>query len=243
DLASDGLEALERMRRGTYDLLLLDTRMPGLDGFETARRAVAELPPGKRPWIVAVTAAVMEGDRERCLAAGMDGYIPKPIRLDELAEALRDCAAARGIAWPEESAVAEAAAEAAAESAADAPVGAGKGGFDARVFGEMLRSMGEEAAEVVDLYLGGTPEHLAKMRKAAAAGDAVALVESAHALKSTSSLMGAVALAATCADIERLVRGGGGGGGGGLAAASALVPAAEAEFAAAAEEIAARRRA
>jgi CheY-like chemotaxis protein len=94
DLASNGLEAIECVARQTYDAVLMDVQMPEMDGLEASRRITASWPAGRRPRIVAMTANAMQGDREMCLAAGMDDYLSKPIRLDELVEALM-CVPAR----------------------------------------------------------------------------------------------------------------------------------------------------
>ncbi|MDH5332132.1 MAG: response regulator, partial [Aquincola sp.] len=86
DLASNGIEAVESVERQTYDVVLMDVQMPEMDGLEASRRIVAKGP--QRPRIVAMTANAMQGDREMCLAAGMDDYITKPIRVDQLVQAL-----------------------------------------------------------------------------------------------------------------------------------------------------------
>jgi len=88
DLASNGIEAIECVQRQTYDVLLMDVQMPEMDGLEASRRITAKWPEGQRPRIVAMTANAMAGDREECLAAGMDDYVTKPIRVDALVEAL-----------------------------------------------------------------------------------------------------------------------------------------------------------
>jgi GAF domain-containing protein/CheY-like chemotaxis protein len=88
DLASNGVEAVESLVRQTYDVVLMDVQMPEMDGLEASRRINAQWPAAKRPRIVAMTANAMQGDREMCLAAGMDDYITKPIRVDQLVEAL-----------------------------------------------------------------------------------------------------------------------------------------------------------
>jgi signal transduction histidine kinase/CheY-like chemotaxis protein/2C-methyl-D-erythritol 2,4-cyclodiphosphate synthase len=88
DLASNGIEAVESVERQTYDVVLMDVQMPEMDGLEASRRIVAKWPAGERPRIVAMTANAMQGDREQCLAAGMDDYVTKPIRVDALVEAL-----------------------------------------------------------------------------------------------------------------------------------------------------------
>ncbi|HEY0518637.1 MAG TPA: response regulator, partial [Ilumatobacteraceae bacterium] len=87
DLASNGLEAVESVERQAYDVILMDVQMPEMDGLEASRRIVATWP-DDRPRIVAMTANAMQGDREMCLAAGMDDYVTKPIRVDALVKAL-----------------------------------------------------------------------------------------------------------------------------------------------------------
>jgi CheY-like chemotaxis protein len=88
DLASNGIEAVQSVERQTYDVVLMDVQMPEMDGLEATRALTRRMPPARRPRIVAMTANAMEGDREMCIAAGMDDYISKPIRPDKLAEAL-----------------------------------------------------------------------------------------------------------------------------------------------------------
>jgi CheY-like chemotaxis protein len=88
DLASNGIEAIESVERQTYDVVLMDVQMPEMDGLEASRRITAQWPQDARPRIVAMTANAMAGDREMCLAAGMDDYITKPIRVEQLVEAL-----------------------------------------------------------------------------------------------------------------------------------------------------------
>lgn len=88
DVASNGIEALESVARQTYDVVLMDVQMPEMDGLEASRRINADHPDGQRPKIIAMTANAMQGDREMCIAAGMDDYIAKPIRVELLTEAL-----------------------------------------------------------------------------------------------------------------------------------------------------------
>ncbi|MDT0632006.1 ATP-binding protein [Rubrivirga litoralis] len=100
DVAADGAEALAALHRAAgagrpYDAVLMDVQMPTMDGHEATRRLRAELPPGAQPWVVALTANAMEGDREACLAAGADAYLSKPVRREALADALDAAAADR----------------------------------------------------------------------------------------------------------------------------------------------------
>lgn len=84
DVAADGLEVLDALRRQPYDLIFMDIQMPEMDGFETTRQIRRILSPSQQPRIVAMTAHAMQGDRAQCLAAGMDDYISKPMRTQDL---------------------------------------------------------------------------------------------------------------------------------------------------------------
>ncbi len=93
DVAANGLEALAALEVRPYDVVLMDVQMPEMDGLEATRQIRAEPPRGRWPYIVAMTAHTMAGDRERCLQSGMDDYVSKPIKLDELEAALAKASA------------------------------------------------------------------------------------------------------------------------------------------------------
>jgi CheY-like chemotaxis protein len=89
DVAASGLEVLSALERQSYDIILMDVQMPEMDGLEAARRIrAADTSSAVSPWIIALTANAMEGDRESCLACGMNDYVSKPIRAAELAAVL-----------------------------------------------------------------------------------------------------------------------------------------------------------
>ncbi len=88
DVATNGQEALDAFETADYELVLMDVQMPVMDGLEASRRIRATLPEARQPRIIAVTANAMRGDRERCLEAGMDAYLPKPVSLNQLRECL-----------------------------------------------------------------------------------------------------------------------------------------------------------
>ena len=88
DVASNGLEALEALERESYDVVLMDVQMPEMDGLDASRRICERWPAESRPRIIAMTANAMVEDREACFAAGMDDYVAKPVRPEELAAAL-----------------------------------------------------------------------------------------------------------------------------------------------------------
>ena len=91
DIAGNGLEVLEALRREPYDLVLMDVQMPEMDGVEATRRIRKEWPGESGPRIVAITANAFKSDRELCLAAGMDGYVTKPIQIRELQAVVEEC--------------------------------------------------------------------------------------------------------------------------------------------------------
>jgi CheY-like chemotaxis protein len=96
DVAINGVEAIEAVERQPYDLVLMDVQMPEMDGLEASRRIVQRCPEGRRPRIVAMTANASQGDRDMCIAAGMDEYVAKPFRVEALVEALLRAEARQG---------------------------------------------------------------------------------------------------------------------------------------------------
>jgi signal transduction histidine kinase/HPt (histidine-containing phosphotransfer) domain-containing protein/BarA-like signal transduction histidine kinase len=88
DIANNGLEVLKALEQKPYDILFLDVQMPEMDGLEAARQICQRWPAEKRPRIIAMTGNALMGDREKCLQAGMDDYISKPVRIGELQAAL-----------------------------------------------------------------------------------------------------------------------------------------------------------
>ncbi len=88
DVVSDGREAIEALSRQRYDVVLMDVQMLEMDGLEATQCLRAELPAERQPYIIALTANAMKGDREWCLEAGMDDYLSKPVKLDALGMAL-----------------------------------------------------------------------------------------------------------------------------------------------------------
>jgi CheY-like chemotaxis protein len=89
----NGAEAVEAAGRGAFDLVLMDVQMPEMDGLEASRQITSRWEPPQRPRIIAMTANAMQGDREMCLAAGMDDYLTKPIRVERLVEVLNEARA------------------------------------------------------------------------------------------------------------------------------------------------------
>jgi CheY-like chemotaxis protein/HPt (histidine-containing phosphotransfer) domain-containing protein len=193
DIVADGVEAVAAFRRSTYDVILMDCQMPRMDGYEaTARirglekaRATPGLPPVK---IIAMTAHAMRGDREKCLAAGMDQYLSKPLVMAGLREALKQATAGHDQAVP---------------ASTDQPDEGTQDVLSVQAL-EQIRELGSEdlLKEIVDLYLAESPPLVARMREAWQSGDRGALEMLAHTLKGSSRHVGANRLAAVLSDVE-----------------------------------------
>jgi GAF domain-containing protein/CheY-like chemotaxis protein/HPt (histidine-containing phosphotransfer) domain-containing protein len=179
DVVANGLEAVAAVERQPYDLVLMDVQMPDMDGVQATRRIFERWRDTDRPWIVAMTAEVMRGDREGFLAAGMNDYVAKPIRPQELIAAIartprRKRAVAAGDA-----------------EAAGPPV-------DASVLDRLAESMGGDdafVAELIDQFVTDSPALVAAARKGLEAGDADEVRRAAHTLKSNAATFGANELA------------------------------------------------
>src|SRR6201987_1618727 len=164
-VVNDGREALRRSQAEEFDLILMDVQMPEMDGLEatTAIRA-SESGTGKHVSIIAMTAHAMKGDREKCLSAGMDGYLSKPIRIDELKQAMSEVKKTQNMG----------------QSSEQNPF---------RTIGQLellLDSvMGDRAllTEMAELWLGDSAKPESQIRNGLAAGDAIMVQRAAHALK------------------------------------------------------------
>jgi CheY-like chemotaxis protein len=186
DVAANGLEALEALERQRYDLVLMDVQMPEMDGVEATRHILERWTDGERPWIVAMTAEVMRGDREGFLAAGMNDYVAKPIRLQELVAAITRT--------PSRGRVDEAAHSEAARPA-----------VDASVLARLAESMGGDdafVAELIEQFVTDSPALVAAARKGLETGDADEVRRAAHTLKSNAATFGANELADRSSRLE-----------------------------------------
>jgi len=192
DVASNGVEVLAALGRQSYDLVLLDVQMPEMDGFETARRIVDGWAAEVRPRMVGMTALAMQGDRQRCLDAGMDDYVSKPVRPEELQKALERCQLASRSGRP-------ARAEEADPPALD---------DEALANLRLLQSPGEPdfVTELIDQFCADIPERFADLERAVHAGDAHAVDLIAHTLKSSAANLGLMRLSHGCAAIEHRAR-------------------------------------
>jgi HPt (histidine-containing phosphotransfer) domain-containing protein len=168
-----------------------------MDGLEASRAICERWPMGQRPRIVAMTAEGLQGDRERCLAAGMEDYLVKPVTLKQLEAALAGCPRrTRATARPSAHIVAD--------------QGPDEAVLEGRVLDELRTDLGGAAPlyEVIVTFLEKAPSVLAALRDAATRFDAGEMRRAAHMIKGTSSMLGARRLAAQCAELELQCRAG-----------------------------------
>ncbi len=172
DVAADGFEALEATARTSYDIILMDCQMPELDGYQVTREIRQRERKGQHAYIIAMTANAMTGDREKCLAAGMDDYISKPLDRAELRAALQ-----RGAGKPVTP-------------------------LEENSPGPLSLGANEEVAKWIELFAATAPGSIVDMKRAHAESRAADLSMAAHSLKGSCSNFGASALVQLCAQIE-----------------------------------------
>jgi PAS domain S-box-containing protein len=180
----NGREVIDALERQRYDVVLMDVQMPELDGLDASRRICERWPAGSRPRIIAMTANAMPEDREACLAAGMDDYVAKPIRPNELADALSRVRPR-------------------SETVETSDDGAGISLEAGAV--ESLKELGGDAflAEVIDTFLADAPTLLATLRHALGKEDLDELRRAAHTLKSNGATLGAGGFSELCRELEQ----------------------------------------
>ena len=203
--AANGEEAVRLARTETFDLILMDCHMPVMDGYEASTAIRAHATTQRIP-IIALTANVMEGNRERCLAAGMDDFLAKPYSLDQLQEVLRRWMGAAATADTIDSAGQAGAMDAAQAEEDEAAIDRG--------FLEQFRELDPAgglalADRILGVYLDTCGKSFTQIEEATAAGDGEGLRRAAHSLKSSSGNVGAKRLYALLREFEGLGRDGG----------------------------------
>ncbi len=205
EVATHGETALDSLRQHRHDLVFMDCQMPVLDGYAATRRwraLEAEAGAPRLP-IVAMTANAMAGDRDRCLEAGMDDYLPKPVSREQLESCLARWLPRRGSV-----ASAVSASEPQAEIATPAMQAAALPILDTDVLDELHEVAGAETASIVRLFLEDAPRLIARLETASGTRDNDELREASHTLKSSSANVGAIALANAARRIELAARAG-----------------------------------
>jgi len=212
DVAGNGLEAIQALRRQHYDVVFMDVHMPEMDGLTATRRICEQWSPATGPRIIAMTANAMQGDRDKCLSAGMDDYISKPIRVEELVQSLKQCqprgeetapAPLFGGALPSREIV----------NSPPLPLShsepdSSHEAIDTETLQAFREAIGLNAdqflAQLIDVYLEETPLLMQAIHTAVAQNDAVAMQQAAHTLKSSSASLGAISFSKLCEKLESL---------------------------------------
>ena len=200
DVVGNGEEAVEAVRRATYDLVLMDVQMPVMDGLDATRAIRAELPSDQQPRIVAMTANALAHDREASLLAGMDDHLTKPVRADELAAVLARTAAAIP-EHPEQT-----------EQTEHISAPATDGVIDPAALETLIGHLGEAGAgfrtSLISTWILDAEQQLLQLSSAAEHDDPAAAASVAHSLRSGSAALGAVEVSDACAELERAVENG-----------------------------------
>ena len=202
-MTNNGQEAVNALEEKEYDVVLMDIQMPEMDGLEATREIRRRWPDGpRRPYIIAMTANAMTGDREKCLDAGMDDYISKPVKAQRLKTALEQCCELRAAV----AAVATQTDHHGATPAAEAAV-LNRESLEAL---KSLQSEGDDGflKEMIELFLTDTPARFADMDAARDAGEQQDFVRAVHSIKGASANFGADELHLLCADVEQMGRAG-----------------------------------
>ena len=211
--ANNGREAVNALEETVYDVVLMDVQMPEMDGLEATREIRRRWPEGlRRPYIIAMTANAMTGDREKCLEVGMDEYISKPVKANRLKTALEQCcdlraAVAAAIQPPPSPDARDGGSNRATPPSNVTPANLNRDSLEAL---KSLQAEGDDGflKEMVDLFLADTPARLADMETALAAGQQPEFVRAVHSIKGASANFGADDLHDICAEIEGMGRAG-----------------------------------
>ncbi len=212
DAVANGREAVEALSGVPYAAVLMDVQMPVMDGYEATVEIRRREGPGRRTPIIAMTANAMQGDREKALEAGMDDYLAKPVRREDL-----DAVLGRWIPSPEHESPEQTNGDT-ASPAVDLPV------LESRR-GPQKEGEPDKLARIVTLFIDDVPLRLESLRKAVEREDAQEVEETAHLLKGGSGYMGAVHMVELCTRLQEL------GISGDLSRAPELLDALEKEFA------------
>ena len=220
-LAVDGAQAVAAIKEASFDLVLMDCQMPVMDGYAATGQVRAwedeqgvGRRTGERPRlpIVAMTANAMQGDRDRCLEAGMDDYMAKPIKRDVLAAALAKWLPAFVGAEVQDAMLSDSGGVGGRQIEVPVPaanrieVPARESALDMEVLAQLAELMDEGLADVIRTYLSDTPSQIGSMSAAIEQRDHVTLGRAAHSVKSSSQSVGATVLGRVAAALEDLAR-------------------------------------
>jgi PAS domain S-box-containing protein len=198
DIANDGRAAVDAWSKKPYDVILMDCQMPGLDGYEATREIRQREGSSRRTHIVALTANALGGDREKCLAAGMDDYLSKPLRVEELKRSLESVPSGNDRPAPN------------APSAGEAPIPPTEAAAGAEPPVDMERLMdvasgdNDTMRQLVAMYLEQTPPKIAALETAIQQADVKGIKQHAHSVAGTSASCGMTAVVGPMRALEKM---------------------------------------
>jgi len=208
DVAGNGLEVLEALQRQRYDVILMDVQMPEMDGLEATRSIHRDVPARQRPRIIAMTANAMQGDREECLAAGMDDYLTKPIQVKALHEALERAGLAAKRRAASQPLLEKPYVEAMPVPQDGKQQAEVSPALDPAVLAELRQFQAEGEPdllqELAEAFQFETPPLLEALHAAVREQQAEPLRRAAHNLKGSSNNLGARTMAALSSELESL---------------------------------------
>jgi PAS domain S-box-containing protein len=191
DVVANGFEVLDAMERQSYDVVLMDVQMPEMDGYEATRRLRERF--GARPRVIAMTANAMPGDRDKCLAAGMNAYVSKPVELDDIHRVLIE------VAGP-------------AAASAERAQSDGDPVIDRHRIGQLIELQDENSptlvGELITMFFNDSPKHFENIAGALESNDAQALEAAAHRYLSSIENLGLLRMRKHCMELEALGRAG-----------------------------------
>jgi two-component system sensor histidine kinase/response regulator len=190
DQARDGLEAVEKATNGQFDLILMDCQMPKMDGYDATRKLRAL---GVKTPIIAMTAHALSGDREKCLEAGMDDYLTKPIAIDKLVSSLDR--------WLPDTA--NSPAESALQPASDGASGGQDEAFRYDSFLSLMMGDNALANSLLNMFVANTPGDIEKLKDAIALGDSLQVRSASHVIKGAAANLFAAGINAAAGEIEQ----------------------------------------
>lgn len=204
DVANNGLEALSALRRQPYDLVFMDVQMPEMDGLETTRQIRQECVDQSQPWIIAMTAHAMQGDKEECLSAGMNDYITKPIRSEALVQAFDNYKTLHSSKINQDINNLEINTFNQPEISSPETL---LPAIDTTTFQSLKELAIDDTnllVEIIECYLDDTPQKLLAISQAVEQQNTLAIRQIAHSLISSSLTIGAVIFAQLCRKLEMI---------------------------------------
>jgi signal transduction histidine kinase/DNA-binding response OmpR family regulator len=193
DVVADGMEALEALQRQPYDVVLMDIQMPRMDGIEATQAIRDQFAADRQPWIIALTANALAGDREKYLDNGVNDYLAKPVRMEQLRQAFDRVAMAHN-----------------PDTVPLVPIEQTPLVLDLEQLNQLKADSGDDSAALIQqlfkMFMHETPLRIEQIEQAIQANNAHQAAELAHSLRGSCAFLGLQALGAVCLQLEQAVQ-------------------------------------